>query len=130
MSKDFFQRLFVHPFKKWIIPVVLTLVFGTVVLLLKGFNLLIYYVDAFGIGGAVTFMIGCLMLLSHLGAFDTIVYGFSTFKGSKRKYHDLYDLTQEKNLVRSRAKWTFFPFIFVGFVFLVIGFVLNLFVGK
>lgn len=89
------------------------------VLFIKGFDLKIYYVDAFGVAGAVSILLGLLSWVSLAGAFDTIGYGFSTFSGG-RKYKDLYEYTVRRNEKRSRRKKAFLPWLVVGAVFVAI----------
>lgn len=93
------------------------------VLFIKGFDLKIYYVDAFGVAGAVSVLLGLLSWIASAGAFDTIGYGFSTFRGDRR-YKDLYEYTVRKNEKRSRRKKAFLPLVIVGAVFVVISFLI------
>ncbi|HBA50600.1 MAG TPA: hypothetical protein DCZ91_22950 [Lachnospiraceae bacterium] len=93
------------------------------VLFVKGFNLKIYYVDAFGVAGAVSVLLGLLAWIASAGAFDTIGYGFSTFRGDRR-YKDLYEYTVRKNEKRSRRKKAFLPLVIVGAVFVGISFLI------
>lgn len=97
------------------------------VLCIKGFGLKIYYVDAFGVGGAVSVFLGLLMWVASAGAFDTIGYGFSTFS-SARKYRDLYEYTVRKKEKRDRMGKPFLPFFLVGAVFLAVSFVISAFI--
>lgn len=94
------------------------------VLCVRGFGLRIYYVDAFGVAGAVSVLLGLLFWVASAGAFDTIGYGFSFFR-SDRKYQDLYEYTVRKKEKRSRQKKPFVPFMAVGAVFLVVSVVIS-----
>ncbi len=97
------------------------------VLCMKGFDLKIYYVDAFGVGGAVSILLGLLMWVAAAGAFDTIGYGFSTLS-SVRRYKDLYEYTVWKKEKRDRRGKPFLPFLLTGAVFLAVSFVISAFI--
>lgn len=117
--------MFVHPPKTWLIAVLVPLVLSIGILLIKGFDLPICYVDALSVSGALIIGYGVLSLLSFLGAFDTFGYGFSTFRGANRKYSDLYEYSQARQAKRSGAEWTFVPYIMTGVLFLAAGIIVN-----
>lgn len=111
--------------KRYGAALALNIIFALVVLLIKGFDQRIYYVDALGVGGAVSILLGLLSWVASAGAFDTVGYGFSAlFSG--RKYKDLYDYTARKNEKRSRNKRAFVPYVAVGAVFVAISFLIPL----
>lgn len=109
--------------KKYAGALVLNAVITLFVLLIKGFDLKIYYVDAFSVAGSVSILLGLLGWIVAAGAFDTIGYGFSTLS-SNRKYKDLYEYTVRKNEKRSRNKWAFLPYVATGAVFVLISFLI------
>lgn len=111
--------------KRYIAPLILNVALTLLVLFLKGFELKIYYMDAFSVAGAVSILLGLLFWITAAGAFDTIGYGFSTL-GRKRD-KDLYAYTVRKKEKRSRKKGTFLPYIVVGAVFLMISFLISAF---
>lgn len=117
----FLRRIFFHSPVRYAVALVLNIVIALIVLLVRGFDLKIYYVDAFSAAGGVSVFFGLLLWVAAAGAFDTVGYGFSTF-GSNRKYKDLYEYTVRKKEKRSRQKMTYMPYITVGIVFLVISF--------
>lgn len=125
MKKDLLRRMFVHPLKTWLKACAVPLVLGAVLLLTNGTDLPIYYVNAFSVAGALTIGVGLLSLLGYLGAFDTFGYSFSTFKGKNRKYSDMYEYNNARAEKRSKAEWTFVPYLLVGAVFLACGIVIN-----
>ncbi len=102
----------------------LNVFFVFLVLLLRGFDYLIYYVDAFGVAGGISVFFGLLLLVSSLGAFTTFGYSFSTLRG-ERKYKDLYEYTEAKKEKQANQPRIYMPYILVGFVFLIISFVLS-----
>ncbi len=112
--------------KRYIAALVLNIALTLLVLLIRGFELKIYYVDAFSVAGAVSILLGLLFWITAAGAFDTIGYGFSTLS-SNRKYKDLYEYTVGKKEKRSRQNRTFLPYIVVGVVFLLISFLISAF---
>lgn len=96
-----------------IINIMITLM----VLLIRGFDLRIYYVDAFSVAGSISILLGLLLQITDAGAFDTIGYGFSALSVQK-KYRDLYEYSMKKKEKRSRRKGHFLPFIVIGLGFL------------
>ena len=112
--------------KRYIAALVLNIGLTLLVLFLRGFELKIYYVDAFSVAGAVSILLGLLFWITAAGAFDTIGYGFSTLS-SNRRYKDLYEYTVRKKEKRSRQKGPFLPYIVVGVAFLLISFLISAF---
>ena len=74
--------------KRYAAALVINVVVTLVVLCVRGFELKVYYVDAFSAAGGVSILLGLLMWVADAGAFDTIGYGFSVF-GAPKKYKDL-----------------------------------------
>ena len=103
--------------KRYAAALVINVVVTLVVLCVRGFELKVYYVDAFSAAGGVSILLGLLMWVADAGAYDTIGYGFSVF-GAPKKYKDLYEYTLKKKEKRSRQKGHFLPFVIVGLVFL------------
>lgn len=109
--------------KKYTAALALNIFLATATLFLKGFDLKIYYIDAFSVAGSVSILLGLLVWAADAGAFDTIGYGFSVLS-TKKRYKDLYDYTVHKQVKRSRKKKDFIPNIVVGILFLLISFLL------
>lgn len=120
----FLRKWFFHSPVRYAVALVLNIAVGLIVLSVRGFNLKIYYVDAFSAAGAVSALLGLLLWVAAAGAFDTIGYGFSTL-GSNRKYKDLYEYTVRKKEKRSRQKLTFMPYIVTGIVFIMISLIIS-----
>lgn len=110
--------------KKYVWALIINSALTLFVLFARGFDLKIYYVDAFSVGGAVSVFLGLLFWIADVGAFDTIGYGFASFRGSG-KYKDLYDYTVRKREKRNRRGKGFVPYIVVGIGFLVISFLVS-----
>lgn len=92
------------------------------VLVLKGFRLRINYFDALTVSGAVTFLIGLLMLAWYFGAFDTFGFAFTNiFREPGQRYKSLYDYSEIKKEKRVKGGYVFIPFITVGLAFFLIG---------
>ena len=87
------------------------------VLLARGFDLKIYYVDAFSVAGAVSILLGLFTWVVRAGMFDTVGYGFSTLL-DHRKYRDLYEYSSRKKEKRSRQGGFFLPLFVMGLGFL------------
>ncbi|MCR5324982.1 MAG: DUF3899 domain-containing protein [Lachnospiraceae bacterium] len=122
-----FRRLFFHSPKTYIAAVVLNLAFCLIVLLVRGFDRLIFYYDAMTTAGSISILFGLLLLVTYWGAFDIFGYAFSMFKvhltpdASIRRDKDLYEYKIRKQEERSRKELGFMPFIVVGAVFLILG---------
>ena len=107
--------------KRYAAALVMNIAVTLVVLFVRGFELKIYYVDAFSVAGGVSILLGLLMWIADAGAFDTISYGFSALS-AQRKYKDLYEYSMKKKETRSRRRGHFLSFVIVGFGFLGISF--------
>jgi hypothetical protein len=84
---------------------------------------------AFATSGLVLTFVGLLLLLSYLGAFDTLGYAFTTFRSrSRRPYKDLVEYTEVKTRTRKVQEYFFVPYIVVGLIFFVLGMVNWMFV--
>lgn len=118
------EGLTMTSWKRYIAALVLNICFMLLVLFLKGFDLKIYYIDAFSVAGSVSILLGLLTWITDAGAFDTVGYGFSALFNGK-KYKDLYEYTLRKQEKRSRKKLGFLPNIIVGAVFLLISFLIS-----
>jgi len=117
-----FKKLFLHSPFRYLAAFLISFGIGLTILIINGFDKLIYYVNAFSVGGAITFLVGLLALLSSLGAFDTFGYAFSTFR--KRRHKDLYEYTLAKNEKRSLNRFTFVPYLVVGLLIFIVGMIL------
>lgn len=122
----FLRRFFFHSPARYAAAFAVNLVIALIVLFVRGFDLKIYYVDAFSAAGSVSVLLGLLLWVAAAGAFDTIGYGFSVF-GGNRKYKDLYEYTVRKKEKRSRQKLTFMPYIVTGMVFILISLLISVF---
>lgn len=107
--------------KRYLTAFLLNLAVTLVVLWLRGFDLKIYYVDALSVAGAVSVLLGLLIWVTDAGAFDTIGYGFSTFR-SNRRDKDLFEYVTRKREARKRKGKPYLPFLITGAVFLLISF--------
>ena len=88
----FWRRCLFHSPVRYIAALVINIAVVLIVLSARGFDVKIYYVDAFSTAGGVSVFFGLLLWIASAGAFDTISYGFSAIFGN-RKYNDLYDYT-------------------------------------
>ena len=116
------KKLFVHPIKRYIAAAVTATAFCVVSLFTRGHDSFVQIDDAVSIGGAVSFLLGLLSMVSHFGAFDTFNYGFRRIGG--RRNEDYYEYTSRKTDERSRQELTFMPFITVGVLLIAAGLVL------
>jgi putative flippase GtrA len=120
--KKVLKRLFVHPAKAYISPIVTCVLLVLLVLILRGFSQTINYVDAFTIAGAVTFLLGMLGMVWYFGAFDTFGYSFAAlFRDKDKRYGSLYDYSEAKKEKRSKRGLTFMTFMMVGLIAVCIG---------
>ncbi len=122
------KKIFFHSPFRYLIALAIATSITLIYLFTRGFKILFYYLDAFSIAGAVTFLIGCLSLVTFLGGFDTFGYGFSSMRrGANRKYEDLYDYQTKKRELRKTKKWTFVPYMVVGIIFLLVALIISFF---
>lgn len=121
---SFLKKYVFHSPVHYGIALGLNILFTLLVLYLRGFEQLMFYVDAFSVAGAVSVLFGMLLWVASAGAFSTFGYAFSTLR-SERKYKDLYEYTVAKEEKQAKQKKTYMPYILVGLVFLAVSFVLT-----
>lgn len=125
---NWIKRVFIHSWQRYLISFCLAIVLSLIYLCTRGFQTLIYYIDAFAIAGAIVFLCGALSLISYFGGFDTIRYGLASFRsGGRAKYEDLYDYSIQKKEERKHGHFTFVPYFIVGAIFIIISLILTLF---
>lgn len=77
--------------------------------------------EVLSVSGYVTFLIGGLFAVAHLGAFDIFGYAFSPGRmGKVRKYRDYTDYQQQKQEKRAKEGGAFVPYFLVGIVLFLI----------
>lgn len=103
--------------KRYAVAFLINVGLTLVVLFARGFDLKIYYVDAFSVAGAVSVLLGLFTWVIRAGMFDVVGYGFSTLH-TDRKYRDLYEYSSRKKEKRSRRGGFFLPFFVTGLGFL------------
>lgn len=119
---SFLRKVFFHSPLRYLAAFLISALIGLAILMMNGFDQFVNYVNAFSVGGALTFLFGLLVLVESLGAFDTFGYAFSTFR--KRRHKDLYEYTVAKNEKRSLNRFVFTPYLVVGLVFFIVGMIL------
>ena len=103
--------------KRYAVAFLINVGLTLVVLFARGFDLKIYYVDAFSVAGAVSILLGLFTWVIRAGMFDTVGYGFATLL-SDRKYRDLYEYSSRKKEKRGRQRGFFLPLLVMGLGFL------------
>lgn len=116
-------KLFVRPAKHYLIALAMCALFTGGYLLAKGTDPLINVVNALSVSGAIVFFCALLVLVSNLGAFDTVGYGFEYFM--KHRYKDLYAYVAAKSEKRAGRGWMILPYAMIGLLFIAAGMLLN-----
>ena len=122
-----FKKIFFHSPVRYAVAFALAVIITLIRLFTTSFDLMIHYIDALTIAGALVFLIGMLQIVTRLGAFDIFGYSFTTFR-TQSKYKDLVEYRRIKEEKRSRENLTYIPFILVGTGFLTVGFTLYSFI--
>lgn len=112
--------------KRYAAALLFDIVLSLLILWSKGFDLKIYYVDTFSAVGGISVFLGLLFWVAAAGAFDTVSYGFSTFR-AERRYKDLYEYVCHKQEVRKKKGKTYLPLIVVGGAFIALSLIISLF---
>lgn len=107
----------VGTWKRYAVAFLINVGITLLVLFTRGFDLKIYYVDAFSVAGAVSILLGLFIWIVRAGIFDTVGYGFSTLY-DHGKYRDLYEYSSRKKEKRSRQRGSFLPLLVMGLGFL------------
>lgn len=122
MNRIFNKRLLIIS----IIEVLLIAIF----LIIKGFNNIINYCNAFFVGGFAMFCIGCFSWLSNVGTFDIFGYSWKTVKSSfskslKREYNSMYDYSESKRMKRESEKYNFLSYFIAGGIAIIVAIIIR-----
>lgn len=127
IEKDM-KKVFLQIRKHWLtnlVTLVVSLVVGAVIFCLMFFlrNMtLISAVDGIALATAVVILFGLLMLVNHLGAFDTFAFGFKQlgtmiFAKDARKEGPYHEYKENMAIKRQDSSYNFVIVIFVGLLF-------------
>lgn len=123
-----FKKLFLHSFKHYCIAVGAFLGLVMIFMWIDKFDPT-QFPSAFATAGLLIVCAGLLLMLGYFGAYDTLGYAFTTFKTrSRRPYKDLVEYTEIKTRLRKEKELFFMPYIVVGLIFAILGYVNSLFV--
>ena len=122
------KKVFLQIRKHWLanfITLVISLVVGAVIFCLMFFlrnKTLISAVDGIALATAVVILFGLLMLVNHLGAFDTFAFGFKQlgtmiFAKDARKEGPYHEYKENMATKRQDSSYNFVIVIFVGLLF-------------
>ena len=136
IEKDM-KKVFLQIRKHWLtnlVTLVISLVVGAVIFCLMFFlrNMtLISAVDGIALATAVVILFGLLMLVNHLGAFDTFAFGFKQlgsmfFARDARRDGDYADYKQNKAETRANSSYNFVAVIAAGLLLLIAVIVLEI----
>ena len=79
--------------------------------------------------GVVNVAIALLSLVTDLGAFDMLSYGFARFHGANRdKFTDLYEYSKFKYEKRHAGDCSYGPYLLIGALGIVVSIILSLFI--
>ena len=117
-----FKKIFFHSWKKYILLFIVACVLTLVGLLIKGFDLPLYYVDSLFFAGFSMVGVGGLSIINYFGGYDFMSYAFSkrNLDGTKIQYSTYIENKEAK---RKKADLPFGPYFVVGTVFLIVSFV-------
>ncbi|MCR5611380.1 MAG: DUF3899 domain-containing protein [Clostridiales bacterium] len=124
-----FKKLFLHSPKSYVAAFIVGIALSALALATRGYKLLINYVDALTIAGALVFLFGMLLLVWYFGALDTFGYAFRRPMG-RTQYKSLYEYSEANKEKRRRGNLIFMPYIVVGVLFFTVGIILSLFIGS
>ena len=119
------RRIFCHSWKQYAAAAAVAVTISGLFMLKDGFALRISYYNALTAAGAVTLLLGLLMMTAYFGMFDIFGYSFSTLR-SQRRYHDLYEYSEAKREKRRHGDKFFLPWMIVGAAFLLAGLLLRI----
>lgn len=124
------SRLFAHirkSLKTYIITALVSAVIGVTIFMLYYFlndRTLLAAINGTSMAGIILLGVGLLCLVAHLGAFDTMSYGFrqmfsSMFAKEANKYNDMVEYKQDKNTKRARASYYYVVMMIVSVFFFI-----------
>jgi hypothetical protein len=125
---ELFKKIFCHSVRKYLVAFCIACGLTVAYLVLNGDDHIRFYCDAFFIGGAATFLIGCLSCVSFYGAFDSFSFGFRMFRKDRRSESTLYDYVSTKQIERKKARLPYTPYMVIGVLFLIVSYILLIFI--
>lgn len=115
------RRLFEHSWKRYLITLLLGAAIVITYLYLKGFDIIINYINGFFISGFALLCIGGLSLLSFFGAYDFFSYAFYRKKASQ----SFNEYVEKKELKRKGNNLTCGPYFGLGLILVIISLILQ-----
>ena len=115
------KRLFIHSWKRYLITSILAIAILVTYLSLKGFDIILNYMNGFFISGFALICFGGLSLLSYFGAYDFFSYAFYRKKASE---HYL-DYVARKETKRKGDNLSCGPHFGIGLFFVIISLILQ-----
>ncbi|MFA6829898.1 MAG: DUF3899 domain-containing protein [Bacilli bacterium] len=90
------------------------------------------FIDPCFYAGIIVFLLGCLLIVIHKGAFDIFAFGFGSIfshmnpnRDAVSSYHDYAEYTIKKKRARMYSSSHCVPFLVIGGVFLLGALILN-----
>jgi len=114
---DFLRKVFLHSPGHYIAAVILAVAMGVFRYSTLSAEVATRFAmyEVFSVSGWVTILVGGLMTVTYLGAFDIFSYTFSGgWLSTNRKYKDYADYSQKTAQRRAAGKWYFVPYYVVG----------------
>ena len=129
IEKDM-KKAFIQIRKHWLanlITFIISLALGATIFCLMFFlrnRTLIAAVDGVALATAVVLLLGLLMLVNFLGAFDTFAFGFKQlgtmiFAKDARKEGPYHEYKENMAVKRQDSSYNFVTMIFVGLLFVI-----------
>ena len=118
------KKIFGQSIWNYVAAVVLAVAVGVFrfVMLPKGVDVRFMWSEILSVSGIVTFLIGALLLVAHLGAFDLFGYVFSP---GRQKYKNYTDYSQQKEQSRAKGGYFFVPYFVVGVIIALISWIIS-----
>ncbi len=118
---ELLKKIFIHSLGHYIAALILAVGMGLfrVITLPEGVGVRFAWYEILSVSGAVVFLIGALMTVSYLGAFELFGYVFSPERrGKRRKYKNYAQYSQQMAEKRAKGEYYFVPYYVIGaFVF-------------
>lgn len=120
---QFLKKVFAHSPGHYIATVILAVAAGAFrfLTLPVGTNARFVWYETLSVSGWVTFLIGALMTVAYLGAFDLFGYLFSPKgSGQQRKERTYADYSNGKAEKRAAGDYYFVPYYVVGVIVILV----------
>lgn len=118
-----FKKIFIHSWLRYLLSFLFTVLVIVTYNITKGWDKMIYYIDALFIAGFALICISGLSIVNYFGAFDIFTHLFAKPNENNKK-PSFYEYSLEKSASRKEHRFNFVPYAVIGFLSIILSIIL------